>query len=980
MAHDGSVIIDIDFEAQKGEFDKELNKLNNAAEKGADSVKDLEKSTKDAKSGFGVLDVAIGNLISNGISALISKTGELLGSFFSLAEETREYREDMGKLEAAFTTSGFSADAAKKSYQDMNAILGESDRSVEAVNHLAKLCATEEELADWTNICTGVLATFGDSLPIEGLTEAANETAKVGQVTGPLADALNWAGVSEDAFNASLAACNTEQERAALITETLNGLYSEAADAYREVNGGVMDARAAQEEYNAVLAEIGEVSEPVMTALTRIKTGLLEELVPALGVAGEGFAGLLNGTEGAAEKLADGISSAIETALNKALEMAPAALSVGVNIILSLVSGILSGMPDLVSAVLEMAGTIMSTAADALPQIALLVAGIVPQIVQAFVGAQPQLMEAATQFLLAIVEAVPAIIDELLEALPNIISTIVNFCADNFSLIFNAAFALFYAIIDAIPMIVDALAGNLPQIVLAITQGLVRAVPQLLSAALTLLGAVVTGVIQTIPKVAGAVLNLGTTIISTLQKGIATVLNIGKSIVQGIWNGISSSLTWIKNKITGWVGNVMNFLKSLFGIASPSKWARDVIGKNISAGVAEGIEDGLTTVENSLDSIQQIIQAYNNRRLSEQEKNAAALERSEKDLWENLTDIERKYAETVEEIYTSLTDDIQKVWDDYYTEIDNRTKDILKQFSLFEAFEKGDFVSSGSLINNIRTQITALEEYGNALDALRERGLDEELIHTLEDMGVDALPEIEALVHMNDEQLKQYEELWQERNALARELAVEELEEMREESIEKIDELISTAEDSLEEAEKTLKTESKKAGEAITDGLIEGVNAGRSALVSAIKATVNAAVRAAKETLGIASPSKVMQEEVGKWMPRGIESGFVNEMPEVEKAVTASLSDLNAKIQEAAAAGQPGAGMAAAPDFTTISTDGMSSTLRALTAEMQHMAAQNAGPHTTILEMDGREFGRTTYRKNNQEVQRIGLKLGGATA
>lgn len=34
--------------------------------------------------------------------------------------------------------------------------------------------------------------------PIEGLTEATNETAKTGQITGSLADALNWAGVSED--------------------------------------------------------------------------------------------------------------------------------------------------------------------------------------------------------------------------------------------------------------------------------------------------------------------------------------------------------------------------------------------------------------------------------------------------------------------------------------------------------------------------------------------------------------------------------------------------------------------------------------------------------------------------------------------------------------------------------------------------------------------------------------------------------------
>ncbi len=87
-------------------------------------------------------------------------------------------------------------------------------------------------MSEWTTICEGVYATFGASLPIEGLTEAANETAKVGTVTGTLADALNWAGISEDAFNEKLAACNTEAEREALIRQTLNGAYAEAAAGY----------------------------------------------------------------------------------------------------------------------------------------------------------------------------------------------------------------------------------------------------------------------------------------------------------------------------------------------------------------------------------------------------------------------------------------------------------------------------------------------------------------------------------------------------------------------------------------------------------------------------------------------------------------------------------------------------------------------------------------------------------------------------
>lgn len=108
----------------------------------------------------------------------------------------------MGKLETAFTTSGHSATTAKDTYNTLNSVLGDSDVAVEAANHLAKLTDNQKDLNTWTDICTGVFATFGDSLPIEGLTEAANETAKTGQLTGVLADALNWAGVNEDEFQA----------------------------------------------------------------------------------------------------------------------------------------------------------------------------------------------------------------------------------------------------------------------------------------------------------------------------------------------------------------------------------------------------------------------------------------------------------------------------------------------------------------------------------------------------------------------------------------------------------------------------------------------------------------------------------------------------------------------------------------------------------------------------------------------------------
>lgn len=302
---DGSVEIEI--KAESGDVKKKLDNVGDAAENSAKGLDDLGDSTANTGKEFGAADVAIGSFVGNALSSLASKVAESIGNIAALAEETREYRDDMAKLDTAFTTAGHSTDAANKSYTDFYAILGESDRSVEAVNHLAELTNNEQELAEWSTIAAGVTAKFGDSLPIEGLTEAANETAKVGQTTGVLADALNWASADssvfkdalggnnkamtafnkaikeglpvEDAFTAALGEMKTEQERSAAITSTLNGLYSDAAGQYNELTASTQDARRATAEMEQAEADLGAAIEPLTTAWTRLKTDGMQWLI-----------------------------------------------------------------------------------------------------------------------------------------------------------------------------------------------------------------------------------------------------------------------------------------------------------------------------------------------------------------------------------------------------------------------------------------------------------------------------------------------------------------------------------------------------------------------------------------------------------------------------------------------------------------------------------------------------------------------------
>ena len=288
----------------------ETKKYESALDDLGDDVNDFSEANEKAEKSSGALDVAVGNLAANLVSSLGSAIKDSISMLMNLAEETREYREDIGKLRTAFESAGKSTELATAVYKEFYSVLGEEDRSVEAVNHLAKLVDTEEDMAKWTDIATGVWGTFGDSLPIEGLTEAANETAKTGELTGVLTDALNWAaqagetfGVkqkaateanedwnksveeaksAEDFFKLALQECSSEQERQTLITETLNGLYSEAANNYRENNKSVIEARKAASDYTDAMAELGEEMEPVNTAIITLKSKFAKELTPVV--------------------------------------------------------------------------------------------------------------------------------------------------------------------------------------------------------------------------------------------------------------------------------------------------------------------------------------------------------------------------------------------------------------------------------------------------------------------------------------------------------------------------------------------------------------------------------------------------------------------------------------------------------------------------------------------------------------------------
>lgn len=258
------------------QVDKFKNNVNSAKQ----SIKDFVKEgTKD----FGALTDEFAKYGDASKKVLATTAGAIVGvgtALLGLTASTSEYREGQAKLITAFESAGQSAETAKQTYNDLYRVLGDSDVAVEASAHLAKLGLTQQELSEYTSICQGVFATFGDSLPLEGLTEAINHTVNLGEVQGTLADALEWSGISVDTFNEQLANCNSQSEREQLIRSTLNGMYSEASALYEKNNAQVLAQNEANRKMTDAMARLGEAMAPVNTALTELGAEILADLTP----------------------------------------------------------------------------------------------------------------------------------------------------------------------------------------------------------------------------------------------------------------------------------------------------------------------------------------------------------------------------------------------------------------------------------------------------------------------------------------------------------------------------------------------------------------------------------------------------------------------------------------------------------------------------------------------------------------------------
>lgn len=327
----------IKFDRELKNTDKYLDEAAQSADGTASSIDEFGKTVKDAgkegSDGMGQLKEAFGQLgeaaksgdINGVVAALGSMKGVLVGGaavagakaladgIINITESTKEYRTILGTLEVSSKQAGYTQEQTTEIYKKFQAVLGDTQKAATATANLQALGLSQENLRVIVEQAIGAWATYGDSIPIDSLSESINETVQVGKVTGVFADALNWAGTSEDEFNERLATCADTTERANLVLQQLSeqGLQA-TGQAWVENNQDIIAANTAQEAMNESMAQLGEALQPAASFLLEYGSALVDVAtmgVNALSSLVEWFDNLFNAQQKATQASFEAIDS-----------------------------------------------------------------------------------------------------------------------------------------------------------------------------------------------------------------------------------------------------------------------------------------------------------------------------------------------------------------------------------------------------------------------------------------------------------------------------------------------------------------------------------------------------------------------------------------------------------------------------------------------------------------------------------------------
>lgn len=396
------------------------------------------------------------------------------------------------------------------------------------------------------------------------------------------------------------------------VVQTEMGITGTTAkEAASTISGSLSMAKAA---WNNLLTGVGDDTADLGTLIDNLVDSVSTaagNIVPRIGK-------ILSGMGEVVAQLAPIIAQELPELIST---MLPALVSAGAQLLVGLVTGLVTAIPDLVAAAPQIITSLVSAISANLP--AILAAGQqlltmfgsgiqsgVPQMVAqlpaaidgflGFITEQlPAVLDKGVEMLTELANGIIAGIPQLLEQLPLIFESFETFITVNLPVILDKGMDLLFNFVDGIIAGIPNMVARLPEIIKSITTTLSNNYPKIIRSGFDLLIKLADGILSAIPDLVSVLPQVVAAILSGFSSAVSGVFEIGKNIVMGLWDGIKSMGSWIAEKIGDFFGGIVDGAKDLLGIHSPSRVFAD-IGKNMALGLGNGWEDSFGRVRDGI--------------------------------------------------------------------------------------------------------------------------------------------------------------------------------------------------------------------------------------------------------------------------------------------------------------------------------------------------------------------------------------------
>lgn len=590
-----------------------------------------EKAKKASKDGFTVFKGVLSDLYSKAISAAIDAVKNLGSAIVDLGKQAvssaANYEQIIGGVETLFGDSASTVEQyANNAYKTAG---------LSANQYMETVTGFSASLLQSLGGDTQKAADIGDM----AVSDMADNANKFGTSMDSIQNAYQGFAKQNytmlDNLKLGYGGTKSEMERLLVDAEKISGIHydiSSLSDVYNAIHVVQQEmgvtGTTAQEAAKTISGSANATKSAWQNVLTAIGTGadltpLINNLVDSLGnlvnnlspvvknvVKGLGTlaAGLLttvvpNLIQTIPPLIAESVpilTAALQNALDAVLAVLPSVIDALSGLIPQIVGMLISMLPKLIEVGMKMLVSLVDGITRALPQLISMLPKIIIDLVNTLLKGGPQLAKAGLDLILALAVGIVDAIPQLVDMLPQIIEAFVNGIITNLINVIETGIKIIFALINGLIKAIPSLVMAMPKIIIAIIDALIKALPQIIVSGVQIVGALIQGLFSMYGSLWQTAWDLGMKILQALWEFPGKVLEVGGNIVRGLWEGMASSFDWIKNKIAQWVGDVFNFIKQLFGIASPSKLFRDEIGANLALGIGEGFSDEMKNVEQKM--------------------------------------------------------------------------------------------------------------------------------------------------------------------------------------------------------------------------------------------------------------------------------------------------------------------------------------------------------------------------------------------